>query len=485
MGRLARGTVIAGTCSMGAILAWGNAGLVWANLIVLGWALWLADAMNADVARARRRTDAIARRIEDRPLPEAARDFLDKVDQKLELPNSERIEIRAELSDHLADSIAAIQGEERSEEEATREALARLGSPDDLARQLTRAHQTTRRLLAGAAGGVFQAGFGVLWGTLLGSLVVMLVLIAGALLATTVLWRPVAFAGSFLPTLTNGPIDTSTGTALSAVVFCFPAFVAARTGLRTYARLSARPAALARRVWAAAGVLVIAGSLLFVVDLTQSWLSVMAEVLVPLAFAAGALWRIDRDLTPAVPRLVANVATVGLLALPIVGFMLLVSAGGGSSVAPMASKIDLLRWDGVAPAAGDATGSAFRSVGGGSMPVSVIDQGYEVLDARALDAYHDLHFELWRGVPAAGIPEDYLEFDPNPAETAPYLSLPAVLVDGELHVRIDLSHVRETRWLLFLVGVGADGQRYRLEPIPSSYVTSFSGTVWDWLAARE
>jgi len=42
------------------------------------------------------------------------------------------------------------------EERAAAEAIARLGRPEALARDLEAARRTTRRLLAGAAGGVFR-----------------------------------------------------------------------------------------------------------------------------------------------------------------------------------------------------------------------------------------------------------------------------------------------------------------------------------------
>jgi hypothetical protein len=482
--RLAKGTLVAIALAIAALVAWGLNGVAWACLIGLAWALWVADAMNADLARSRTHEIELTRRIDAQQVPEDASAFLRQLDEALDLPPSDRIEIRAELADHLTDSIAAMQAEGLDEEAAAREALARLGSATELARQLTHAHQTRRRLLAGAAGGIFQAGIGVVWGGLLGSAAMVGILLAGAFLATTLLWRPIESLLSLLPHLGTEPIDLSGGTAIGALILCAPAFMAARNGIRAYARLSGRPPRLAARVWALAGLSVIGGSLMFVIDSTQSWLAVIAETLVPLSFVAGALIRTDRDLLPPIARGVALAGMVATLLVPVgLGFLLIAAGDRGGTAAPVALSIDIHRWDRVAPAENDGVASPLRPIEGGSQPVSVIDQAYEVQDPAVLANYHDVRFELWKAVPAPGIPADYLEFDPDPTATAPFAVVPATPSGNELHVRIDTSHLRATRWLLFLTGIGPDGRRYRLEPIPETVVTSFSGTVWDWLTA--
>jgi hypothetical protein len=485
VGRVPKGTVVAAVISTVAVVLWGEKGVVLAALIVLVWALWVADAMSADLARDQKRERELSWRVDTQKLPEEASEYLGALDAALDLPAFDRVEIRAELADHLTDSIAAIEAEGLGQASAVREALARLGGPRELAGQLTRAHQTRRRLLAGAAGGVFQTGIGVVWGSLLGVAAMIVILLAGAFLATTLLWRPVELVAGLLPRLGAEPIDLSAGTAIGALVFCVPAFAAARNGIRTYARLSGRPSRIAGWIWALAGFAAIAGVLLFVIDLTQSWLAVVAETLVPLSFVAGALVRTDRDLF----RTSRGLALAGLivtLLLPVgLGFFLLAAGEGGSTPAPVALNIDLHRWDSVAPAWSAGASSPVLPIGGGSLPVSVIDQTYEVRDPAVLASYRDLRFELWKAVPAPGFPADYLEFDPDPAATGPFAIVSAAPIGNELSVRIDMSHQRATRWLLFLTGIGPDGLRYRLEPIPDTIVTSFSGTVWDWLTASD
>src|SRR5918998_505750 len=60
----------------------------------------------------------------------------------------------------VADVTEGLRAEGLSEEHAEREALARLGSPDALADEIRRAHQTTRRALAAAGAGVVAAAQG-------------------------------------------------------------------------------------------------------------------------------------------------------------------------------------------------------------------------------------------------------------------------------------------------------------------------------------
>ena len=76
--------------------------------------------------------------------------YLDRMTTELRLPAADVAEVRAELADHLHDSIASLEAEGFEPERAIREALGRLGPPAALGRQLRAAHQSTRRLLAGA-----------------------------------------------------------------------------------------------------------------------------------------------------------------------------------------------------------------------------------------------------------------------------------------------------------------------------------------------
>jgi hypothetical protein len=70
------------------------------------------------------------------------------------------------------------------------------------------------------------------------------------------------------------------------------------------------------------------------------------------------------------------------------------------------------------------------------------------------------------------------------SESAPYATEPAVAIDQQLHLGIDLRRSRCSHWLIFLTGVGSDGARYRLAG-PSSLHSSYTGTIWDWVTASD
>jgi diacylglycerol kinase len=206
----------------------------------------------------------VARAVDARDLPPEVSEFLSALDGRLDMPAAVRAEIRLELADHLEDSIAAIEAEGLDRDRATREALARLGQPEDLAAQLRHAHQTTRRLLAGAAGGVFQAGLGVVWGAVLGYVAMLLVIVVFAILLNTALKPLVDLAASHLPNISTESQDLAANSAFGAAVLLFPAFLAARFGARACARMSRRSIRTVGLVWAGLGLLGIGYVVLFV-----------------------------------------------------------------------------------------------------------------------------------------------------------------------------------------------------------------------------
>ena len=110
------------------------------------------------------------------------------------------------------------------------------------------------------------------------------------------------------------------------------------------------------------------------------------------------------------------------------------------------------------------------------------------LDAAFLARFHDITFEAWRAVPwNASMSDNYsgLHQILNPAYSEPYQTLPATMTDGDLTASFDLRHMRTTRWLVFLTGVGPDGVCYRLEGAPDEAQSVFTGTVWDWLTRTD
>jgi hypothetical protein len=103
-----------------------------------------------------------------------------------------------------------------------------------------------------------------------------------------------------------------------------------------------------------------------------------------------------------------------------------------------------------------------------------------VADGASLTGFTNLRFEAWRAVHDGRAPDFSLELVPNTAYSSPFAVRPASVRDGGLAVSFNMGHVRTTRWLVFLTGVGPDGHRYRLG-WPDPWQTSFSGTIWDWV----
>ena len=106
-------------------------------LALILFAIWVvAAAIWLDRRDARREAVRLANQ-DHRPapsLPEEAEAFLAALDGQLGLPGDLRAEVRAELSAHFEDSIAAIEAEGNDRDLAAREAVARMGRPDELTR---------------------------------------------------------------------------------------------------------------------------------------------------------------------------------------------------------------------------------------------------------------------------------------------------------------------------------------------------------------
>jgi hypothetical protein len=431
--------------------------------------------------------------MRDRPLEGAPADslpaegqaYLRQIDSSLELPASDRADIRAELADHVTDSIAAIKAEGMDEEHATHEALARLGSADEMARQLRRAHQSTRRALAGAAGGVFEAGVGVVWGTTLGFLLGFLGYVAVGILVSAVLRGPIDLVAARLPRFETDSYRLAFNSAFYAGVLAFACWMAARRGVRTTHLLSRRSIRVSSLLWAAVGGGALTWIVLFVYVAQQTWLTVAVELTIPIAFAFGALFRVDRPIRVRFQKPLSVLVVLAVVVLPVLLLAVTSWSGESSSSYAVDMTAQMQAWDRVAPAWGnwETSGPPVSSNSGDHADIGVINETYEIGDPAALASLHDLRFELWRAVryPAAPQEDDH-DLIPDPAYPAPYAAAPAVVSDGYLVAHFDVSRVKTDRFLLFVIGTGPDGHRYRLT-WPDPYFTTFSGTVWDWLTA--
>ncbi|HEX7612198.1 MAG TPA: permease prefix domain 1-containing protein, partial [Candidatus Limnocylindrales bacterium] len=237
--------------------------------------------------------------------------YLDRMTGTLALPAGDVAEVRAELADHLRDSIATLEAEGFEREAAIREALGRLGPPAELGRQLRAAHQSTRRLLAGVGGGVFAAGGGFVLGYIGGvALALLLVIVLSAAAAVLTL------VGVRLPDVTSPSSGQAVNSLMLSVMLAVAAAFATRYAVRTSAGLSRRAPRTVAIFWVAAAVLVFGWWALFGVRGQQSWLGVAAELCIPLAAVAGALVRIERPM-PHVGRwaIVCSAISVGVLVL--------------------------------------------------------------------------------------------------------------------------------------------------------------------------
>jgi hypothetical protein len=360
------------------------------------------------------------------------------------------------------------------------EALARLGKPTEIARQMNAAHRSTKRALAGAAGGVFGLGVGAIQGYFIGLLFLYAVLLVAQVLLGTVLRGPADSLARFLPAISLGWSDT--GTAAAATLGCFAALVGARRGVQAAHRLSRRSISAIGRWVGIGGALVIAYLLMFVVSAAQSWLAVPIELLLPIAFAVGALSAM-RPLPPAALRVPARpvaVAVVGLIVAAVAGGSLF-STGGGTTNSWHDNGQIMAALDKLAPGwTGDVVvESRWGSIGG-----SVVSETWQIADPKALAGLHDIRFELWRAVPIPGAPDWVQAYLPAPGYSTPFATAPVDVSSGTFTATFDVGHVKTTRWWLLLTAAAPDGTRYRID-WRSESPTSFSGTIWDWLMAGD
>jgi uncharacterized membrane protein len=439
---------------------------------------------------------------DETPLPAEIDEYLRRLGAGLDLPAHVRAEIASEMAGHFRDSIAAIESEGLDPERAAREAIARLGSPTELAAELTSAHRTTRRLLAGAAGGVFHATLGAAGGLLLGIAIVAAALCASAVVTGTLLRPPTEFVFASLPALRAALAGLPMVTALLAWACCVAAFVAARRGVAVSTRISRRTPAAVRRIWAIAGFATLFVAAVFAVSAPQNLLSVLSLLAVPFVFATGAL----TSSTPRVslPRRKVIVA-IGVLAILSASFARNVPAWSGPPLdvadTPQAHAAQLREFDRVAPAWTYVGGHPVLAEGGGLWGYGVITQTVNVWDlepwtpgpaAQTLSQFRGVRFEAWRALRFEASP-DIAEWIPDPAYSAPYSTAPADFNDGQMYigqanVEFDVGKVRTTEWIVFVTGTGPDGRRYRLnEPEfnmgGGPLVSSFTGTIWQWLTA--
>ncbi len=203
--------------------------------------------------------------------------WLDRVGACLEMPADRRVEVLEEIAAHLDDAIDALMEEGLPADQAEREAMARLGSPEALGEQLRTTHQATRRLLASAGGGVWTGLEGLATGWVILSAWVI------------PLWYLVLAVGAFVGG-TSGRDGSGDILMLPVVplLACGALWLAARRATQAVARASWRREHAVRIPIAAAGLATI-GLPILTIPAYQSWPSLLATLAMPFAFAAGAI----------------------------------------------------------------------------------------------------------------------------------------------------------------------------------------------------
>jgi HAAS len=398
--------------------------------------------------------------------------YLDALGRVLELPVDEAAEVREEIAAHIVDLSAEMSASGLSSADATREAIRRLGPPDVLGRELTRARQTPRALLAAVGGATTAAAGAVARGYLLGFATVVVVLVTASL-AIAALAR---LTGSEPPSYS----DTGWLTVGVALASCVAAWLAARTFVSATARRSHRPARRIRGWVAVIGGALVLWAAVFWFQGGQNLVSVLALLLVPVVFLVAALTATDERIerSAAARRATLALFATVLVAVPVImlGLFGAITTVGVSAVGsgPYSSMEELLHAQGF-----DMPGRFVADPPDVGQPQWSVDHGLatvEVADAAALTSrWRDLRVEAWRADASGGALDR--------SHTVPFATAPMILRSGSLVGSARVDRTRDvSQWWLFVTGTAADGGRDLVLTVGGMNST-FTGSAWDWLTA--
>jgi len=412
--------------------------------------------------------------------------FLQAVGQSLPFGDRERLEILEELRQHLGDCFTASVDGGMDPAEAERAAVGRLGPPERLADELTRARREPRRLLAAAGAGVWGAVRGGIWGGLLGFCIVMVAAVA---------WNPAMNAAvRYLGVQWGqGGWDPASNSLLGLVVLACAAFTAGRVTTPVVAARAAFGARLVRRVTVPLGAAVLLWYVTLIWSGALSWPAVVALLSVPLWWIAGA-WHTGSPWLRVPRRLAGGLLLV--LAVSIVASLVVGPASPPARLLIDPSLVESIQsFDRIgAPVPAEFAKWGFGGVSaGGYVGLSV-----DVADRGLLTGWSDLRVEAWKGTGAA------YYGGPDPNETAPFLTGPVVWSaagtwpDGSLiwsssfpwppnaatlSGGLALNHWPGVSFAwVAITGVAPDGRRHLLAQ-PSGFQVVFGGTALDWFEA--
>ena len=402
--------------------------------------------------------------------------YLDSLAAALDLPRDEWIEVRDEIGAHLLDLRSELIEAGLADEAATKEALRRLGPPEVLGREMTRARQTRRALLAAVGGATWAAAGAAFRGLTLGLAGVTVVAMAGMLVMAAVS----RLAGDGTWTLS----DAGWFTAFGVAAFWVSAWLGGRTLVSVAARRSHRPAERVRPWTTVIGGTLVAWLALVWFTSAQNLFSVIALALVPAIFIAATLTGTDR---PIERSRHARRASLALFATVVIAVPLLVlmaatpvqtqgSSLQGSSVVrgPYASIQELRHATGQ-----DLPGRFVPDPPEFGNIDMQLDHGLATASLGGVAAvparWRDLRLEAWRTLPPGS--------DLDRAYPLPFATAPMTIQSGRLIGAVRVDQTRNvSEWLLVVTGIAADGGRDLIAPLGGANST-FTGSARDWLTA--
>lgn len=392
-------------------------------------------------------------------MPETSREaYLAELDAMLPFPTARRAEILEEISTHLDDAAADGSSEARAQ--------ARLGTPLDLARELSRPEQTPMRLLAAAGAGVRAAVGPWLYGYLLAALVVSVglwTLAALLMLISSLVARDLALS-------LGGGWGTAATAIPIAVALCFAARAAT-----TAASIAARRVRSDVEPWVAGvGTTLAASIVLFVWGPPQNAASVVALAIAPFGVVIGAY---RPTLIPARPRIApiaAVAATLVLIGLGVITYFVAPPSMGFADEMPAQSLEE--RTAIVGPNWAPLDAAALFEANGFFTEGGTVRAEWQPREPGLLDGFSDLRLEAWHAQDAANWLFDSAYREPfaiGPVEREGNRLVGSVVTDRDPEV---------DGWHLVLTGRAPDGVRYVLDASGSGQST-FQGTAWDWVVA--
>ena len=392
--------------------------------------------------------------------------FLAAVAERLTLPEDVRWEVLEELAAHLTDAVDDLVARGATPEQAETEAIARLGPPDLLARELAQAHRPPVRVLAAAGAGTISAvGTGAV-----GVVLATFCVVVGAMLLMALVRAAAGWVGVTLALNWAGGWNT----LLTAIALDAGALLAGAAAVRAAALAGWRSVSDVRTPVALVGGAVVGWIVLVVLSQALNWASVAALLLVPVSFALGT--RLDRLQLPNIGMVVAAVL-VGLLATT--GLFLATSQSGDGEAVPQTWNPSAAG-DVIAPWWQDPSAGGPVWFSGGSanyFQAGVVDLQLTAGNAAQVAYFHDYRLEAWR----SQSPEGSSALVPD--QTGPFAFAPATPEGNNVAGTLYFDRSPDIDWAQVAVtAVAPDGRRYLLS-VSGPGPVEFHGSVWDWFAA--